>query len=136
MLAPKKIKHRKWQRRAGQSGRIASRLTTINFGSAGLKAITAGLVTSREIEAVRRVLVRYIRKGGRIWTRVFPGKPLTTKGSEVGMGGGKGAVDGYVCPVLPGTVLFEMDGVAPKDMQAAFKLAGYKLRVKTKYIAK
>ena len=136
MLVPKKMKHRKWQKRAGNSGRLASRNTEVSFGAAGLKAITAGWITAREIEAVRRVLVRYTRKGGQIWSRIFPYKPITGKGGEVGMGKGKGAVDHYVAPVKPGAILFEMDGIEIDKIKEAFKLAGYKLRIKTKFVKK
>ena len=136
MLAPKKMKHTKWQKRAGGSGRVASRSTKVSFGSAGMKAMSAGWINSREIEAVRRVLVRFIRKGGRIWIRVFPYKPATAKGGEVGMGKGKGSVDHYVAPVLPGQVLFEMDGIPEEKIKEAVKLGGYKLRIKTKFVKK
>ena len=136
MLAPKKMKHRKWHKRAGNSGQIALRNIEVSFGAAGLKAVTAGWITAREIEAVRRVLVRYTRKGGQIWTRIFPDKPITAKGGEVGMGKGKGAVDHYVAPVKPGAILFEMDGIPEAKIKEAFKLSGYKLRVRTKFVKK
>jgi len=136
MLAPKKLKHRKWHKTAGTSGRKASRSNEISFGIGGMKATTAGWVNSREIEAVRRVLVRFTRKGGRIWIRIFPDKPVTVKGAEVGMGKGKGTVDHYVAPVLPGTVLFEMGGLPIAKIKQAMQLASYKLRVKTKFIKK
>lgn len=136
MLAPKKMKHRKWHKQAGNSGRVASRSHKINFGSGGLKATTAGWITAREIEAVRRVLVRFTRKGGQIWVRIFPYKPITAKGGEVGMGKGKGTVDHYIAAVKPGAILFEMDGIPDDKIKEAFKLAGYKLRIKSKYVKK
>ena len=136
MLAPKKQKHRKWHKRAGNSGRVASRTNQVVFGDYGMKAMSAGWVNSRQIEAVRRVLVRFVRKGGKIWIRVFPDKPVTVKGSEVGMGKGKGTVDHFVVSVLPGTVLFEMSGIPEEKAKEALHLGGYKLSVKTKYSKK
>ena len=135
MLAPKKMKHRKWHKSAGMSGKKASRINTVAFGDFGLKATTTGWVNSRQIEAVRRVLVRFIRKGGKMWIRVFPHKPVTVKGAEVGMGKGKGAVDHYVVPVLPGHVMFEMSGIPEDKAKEALKLAGYKLHIKTKSVS-
>jgi len=132
MLSPKKTKHRKWHKSAGTSGRKASRTNQVKFGDYGLKALTAGWVNSRQIEAVRRVLVRFIRKGGKIWIRVFPDKPVTAKGAEVPMGKGKGAVDHYVVSIIPGTVLFEIAGIPEDKAREALKLAGYKLNVRTK----
>ena len=136
MLAPKKQKHRKWHRSAGTSGRLASRNTTISFGDFAMKAITPGWVNARQIEAVRRVLVRFIRKGGKIWIRVFPDKPVTVKGAEVGMGKGKGSVDHYVVQVLPGQILFEMAGIPQAKAKEALHLASYKLKIKTKVVIK
>jgi large subunit ribosomal protein L16 len=136
MLAPKKLKHRKWHKTAGTSGRVASRSTHVSFGDFGMKARSAGWVNSRQIEAVRRVLVRYTRKGGKIWIRIFPDKPVTVKGAEVGMGKGKGTVDHYVMSVLPGQVLFEMSGISEAQAKEALKLGGYKLQIKTKVISK
>jgi large subunit ribosomal protein L16 len=134
MLIPKKVKHRKWHRSAGTSGNIAGRTREVSFGSYGLKSLSSGWITSRQIEAVRRVLVRYIRKGGKIWIRIFPDKPVTQKGSEVPMGGGKGAVDHYVVAVHPGTVLFEIDGIAADQAKEALIKATYKLPVKARFI--
>ena len=136
MLAPKKTKHRKWHRKAGTSGRKATRTNTVSFGDFGLKALSAGWITARQIEAVRRVMVRFIRKGGKIWIRVFPAKPITVKGAEVGMGKGKGTVDHYVVPVLPGNVLFEIVGIPEDKAKQAIQLAGYKLGIKTKFVKK
>jgi large subunit ribosomal protein L16 len=136
MLAPKKIKHRKWHKSAGTSGRVASRMLTLDFGDYGLKATTGGWVSARQIESVRRVMVRYIRKGGKIWVRAFPFKPVTAKGSEVPMGKGKGTVDHYVAAVLPGQILFEIAGIPEDQAQEAVRLSGHKLNVRSKFIKK
>lgn len=136
MLLPKKVKHRKWMKpRHNQKG-VASRTNRISFGSYGLVAQSHAWVTSRQIEAVRRVLTRYVRKGGKIWIRVFPDRPVTKKGNELPMGGGKGAPDHYVCTVKPGTVLFEMDGIAEATARGAMILGGHKLPLRTKFIVK
>ncbi|MDD4994989.1 MAG: 50S ribosomal protein L16 [Patescibacteria group bacterium] len=136
MLIPKKVKYRKsFKGRRRQEG-VASRKTRIAFGTFGLKAMEHGWVSSRQIEAARRVMTRYIRKGGKVWIRVFPDKPVTKKGAEVPMGSGKGTVDHYVVIVKPGMVMFEMDGVDDKSAHEAMKFAGHKLSVKTRYIAK
>lgn len=137
MLLPKKVKHRKWHKRAGTTGaKVAGRTNKVSFGSFGLKAITAKWVTSRQIEAARRAMTRYVQRGGKIWIRVFPDKPVTAKGNEIPMGGGKGAVDHYVVAIKPGTVLFEIDGVKEEVAKKAMSLAAYKLPVKTKFVAK
>lgn len=133
MLAPKKVKHRKWHRTDQIRGR-ATRINTIAFGDFGLKSITKSWVTARQIEAARRVITRYLQRGGKIWIRIFPDKPMTAKGSEVPMGSGKGAVDHYVAVVKPGTIIFEIAGVEEAAAAEAFKLASYKLPVKTKFI--
>lgn len=135
MLAPKKVKHRKWQRTDKIKGK-AARKVDISFGSFGLKAQTAGWVSSRQIEAARRTMTRYIQRGGKIWIRIFPDKPMTKKGSEVPMGKGKGTVDHYVAVVKPGMIIFEMDGVPEKMAKEAMELAAYKLPVKCKFITK
>lgn len=136
MLLPKKVLHRKWQKgRARQKG-IATRTNKLSFGEFGLKTEDHGWVTSRQIEATRRVLTRYVRRGGKIWIRIFPDKPVTKKGNETPMGGGKGAPDHYVAVVKPGTVLFEMSGVTTESAKEAFTLAGHKLGIKTKLILK
>jgi large subunit ribosomal protein L16 len=137
MLLPKKVKHRKWQKKAGTSGgKVASRKTRMSFGAFGLKAVTEGWITSRQIESARRAMTRFVQRGGTIWIRVFPDKPVTAKGNEIPMGGGKGAVDHYVVAVKPGTILFEMDGVAEKIAKQAMGLAAYKLPVRTKFTVK
>lgn len=134
MLLPKKVKHRKWHypRRANKG--VASRATTVAFGSVGLRAMSHGWITSREIEAVRRVLTRYVKRGGKIWIRVFPDRPITKKGNELPMGGGKGSPDHYVATVKPGAVMFEMDGISEKDAKDALEAARYKLSVRAKVV--
>ena len=134
MLMPKKLKHRKISR--GKMTGVAARGFTISFGQYGLKAQTCGLVTAREIEAARRAMTRYIKRGGAVWIRVFPAKPMTHKAAEVGMGGGKGSLDHFVAVVRPGNILFEMAGVSKEIAKEALRLAAHKLRVQTKFIEK
>jgi large subunit ribosomal protein L16 len=132
MLTPKKVKHRKWHR-----GRIRGKATDkleLSFGTYGLKALEPRWVTARQLEAARRAMTRFIQRGGKVWIRVFPDKPVTIKGNEIRMGGGKGAVDHYVTVVKPGTMLFEMDGVKEEVAREAMQLAAYKLPVKTKFM--
>jgi large subunit ribosomal protein L16 len=136
MLLPKKVQHRKWHKGRRRGKGVATRINTVAFGDFGIKSEDHGWITSRQIEAVRRILTRFVRRGGKVWIRVFPDKPVTKKGNETPMGGGKGAPDHYVAVVKPGTVLFEMVGVAKKDAQEAMKLSGYKLGVKTKFVEK
>lgn len=131
---PKKTKWRKDQKR--RRGGIASRYLNISFGSYGLKSLSACWVSSRQIEAARRVLTRYVKKGGRIWIRIFPDKPVTAHGGEIPMGKGKGAVDHYVCIVKPGMVMFEIEGVDKATAKEAMVLAGHKLPIKTQFVAK
>jgi len=135
MLAPKKTKHRKWHRTDSIRGK-ATRTCSLAFGSYGLKAVTAGWVSSRQIESTRRVMTRYIQRGGKIWIRIFPDMPITKKGSEMPMGKGKGDVDHYVSVVKAGTVMFEMEGVDEKTAKTAMKLSAYKLPIKCKFIIK
>lgn len=134
MLLPKKVKHRKWHR--GRVRGKATSKTELSFGSFGLKSLEPRWVTARQIEAARRAMTRFIQRGGKIWIRIFPDKPVTVKGNEIRMGGGKGAVDHFVTVVKPGTVMFEMDGVKEDVARQAMKLAAYKLPVKTKFILK
>ncbi len=134
MLMPKKTKHRKSHK--GKRGGKATRLITVSFGSFGLKSMEACWVTARQIEATRRVMTRYIKRGGKIWIRIFPDKPVTKKGGEIPMGKGKGAVDHYVAVVKPGMIMFEMEGVDEKTAREAMMLATYKLPVKCKFIVK
>lgn len=134
ILMPRKIKHRKQQR--GQISRIATSGTTLDFGSFGLVSLGRGWISARQIESARRAMTRYIKRGGKIWIRIFPDKPVTAKPPEVGMGGGKGAPDRYVAVVEPGRVLFEMDGITKEIAFSALRLAASKISVKTKIISK
>ncbi|MDO8490274.1 MAG: 50S ribosomal protein L16 [bacterium] len=137
MLFPKKVKHRKWQRGRGRNaGRIATRRNAVAFGDFGLKATEGSWVTARQIEAARRTVTRYIKRGGKVWIRIFPDRPVTFHGNENTMGGGKGAVDHYVCVVRPGMMLLEMAGVPESAAQEAFRLAGHKFSVKTTFVRK
>lgn len=131
MLMPKKVKHRKLQR-GGKIRGNAKRGTEVSFGSIGLKSLEAGLVSARQIEAARRAMTRYVQRGGKIWIRIFPDKPMTKKGAETPMGKGKGTVDHFVAVVKPGRIIFEMDGVAHTVARQAMKLAADKLNVKTR----
>jgi len=132
ILMPKKVKHRKW--RKGVSKGVAGRSTNLAFGSYGLKSLETKYITSRQIEAARRAIIRYLRKGGKLWIRIFPDKPITTKGAEVPMGGGKGSVEYYVFPIKPGRIIFELEGIPEKQAREAFRKATDKLPVKTKFI--
>lgn len=134
MLQPKKVKHRKWHK--GRSRGIETRGTDLAFGAYGLKSLEACWVTARQIEAARRAMTHHIQRGGKIWIRIFPDKPVTKKPPEVTLGGGKGAVDHYVVAIKPGRILFEMDGVSPEIAAEAMRLAGHKLPVKTKFVKK
>jgi len=133
MLVPRKVKHRKIQR-GDQIRGLAQRKNTVAFGDAGLKAMTANWVTSRQIESARRAMTHYVQRGGKIWIRIFPDKSVSHKGLGVRMGGGKGAVDHYVCPVKPGTVMFEIGGIAPAQAKRALQLASYKLPMPCKIV--
>ena len=132
ILMPKKVKHRKWQK--GRSRGIESRATELAFGSYGLKSLATKWISSRQIEAARRAVIRYLKKGGKLWLRIFPDKPITRKGTEVPMGGGKGSVDHYVYPLKPGRIIFELEGISEDLAKEAFKKAGDKLPIKTKFI--
>ena len=136
MLIPKKVKHRKWHKGRARNIRHATDKIDLAFGPYGLKAMTPAWVTSQQIEAARRVLSRYIKRGGKIWIRIFPDKPITQKGNETPMGAGKGAVDHYVAVVKPGTVMFEMDGISAASAKEALESASYKLGAVCKYITK
>ena len=129
MLTPKRVKHRKWRKRA--SALPDSRGTLLAYGSYGLKGLEAKWITARQLEAGRRVIVRFLRKGGKMWIRIFPDKPVTKKGAETPMGGGKGSPDHYVCPLRPGRIIFEIEGLPEEQARAALKMAAGKLPVKT-----
>ncbi len=134
MLMPRKTKYRKSQK--GKRGGKASRKIEVSFGSYGLKSLEAHWITSRQIEAARRVMTKYVKKGGKLWIRIFPDKPVTKKGGEIPMGKGKGAVDHYVAVVKPGMIMFEMDGIDKNIAKEAMELAAYKLPVKCKFVEK
>ncbi len=136
MFVPKKVKHRKHQKGRRIKRDVETRGTEISFGSFGLKAIGSKWVTSAQIEAARRAIIRYLKKGGKLWIRIFPDKVITRKGQEVPMGGGKGSPDHYVFPVKSGRMLFELEGIDEKDAREAMKKAGNKLPLKSKFVKK
>lgn len=131
MLMPKRVKYRK-QMRGRMKGK-ASRGAEISFGEYGLQALEPCWMTSRQIEAARRAIVRYVRRGGKVWIRVFPDKPVTAKPAETRMGSGKGTVDHWVAVIKPGRVLFEIAGVPEEDAKEAMRLAAHKLPIKTQF---
>ncbi len=138
MLFPKKVKYRKWHtmRKNPTKVGVASRGITVAFGSFGLKAMAPARIRSNQIEAARKVLSRSIGKTGRLWIRIFPDMPFTKKPAEVKLGKGKGDLEGYVAPVLPGRMLFEVDGVDEVVAREALRKAGTKLPLKTKIVAR
>ncbi|MEJ0053837.1 MAG: 50S ribosomal protein L16 [bacterium] len=139
MLFPKKVKHRKWQTQRKSPARLLrpeTRGITLAFGAYGLKATTSSRVTSNQIEAARKVLSRVTGKGGKMWIRIFPDRPVTKKPAEVGMGSGKGDPQHFVFEVRPGRVLFELDGVADAPARDALRRAGAKLPLKTTVVAR
>lgn len=133
---PKKMKYRKRQKRRTNGDRIATQKTQVVFGAYGLKAITESWVTARQIESARRAVTRYVKRGGKLWIRIFPDHPVTSHGAEAPMGKGKGAVDYYMTPVKAGTVMFEIDGVTEENAREAFRLAAHKLPAKTKFVVR
>ncbi|HDM31965.1 MAG TPA: 50S ribosomal protein L16 [bacterium] len=136
MLQPRKVKHRKHQKGRRRERKKETRGTFLAFGSYGLQALENVWLTSNQIEAARKVLVRHLRKGGKLWIRVFPDKPITKKPSEVKMGGGKGDVVGYVAPVRPGRIIFEIDGIKREEAFEALREASSKLPTKTRIVEK
>lgn len=138
MLLPKKVKFRKWQtgRRRRNLRRAETRGVDLAFGSFGLKADSYGRITSNQIEAARKTISRQLKKVGKMWIRVFPDRPYTAKAAEVGMGKGKGDLKGYSFEVLPGRVLFEVDGLPAETAREAMRKAGAKLPLKTKVVAR
>ncbi len=132
ILMPRKVKHRKSHK--GRSKGIESRGTEINFGSFGLVSLESCWISSRQIEAARRAILRYLKKGGKLWIRIFPDKAITKKGTEVPMGGGKGSVEYYAFPIRPGRIIFELDGIKEDMARSAFRKAADKLPVKAKFI--
>lgn len=136
MLTPKKVKHRKWHKGRRRFSGVESRGVSLAFGNYGLKSQGRAWLTARQIEAARRAMTRYVARGGKIWIRIFPDKPITQKGAETPMGGGKGSVSHYVVPIKPGRILFEIDGVSRDLAEEAMRRAAYKLPLKTKFISK
>ena len=134
MLAPKKVKHRKWQKGRSRGRTVETRGTTLHFGSYGIQATSRAWITSRQIEAARRSITNAIKRQGRVWIRIFPDKPITRRPPETTMGGGKGAVDHYVFPVRPGRILFELEGVPHDIALEALRLAGHKLPLRTRIV--
>ncbi len=134
MLMPKKVKHRKHHR--GKMRGKATRGNEVSFGSYGLKTVECGWITSRQIEAARIAMTRYIKRGGKIWIRIFPDKPVTKKPAETRMGSGKGAPEFWVAVVKPGRVMFEIDGVTADQAKQAFRLAAFKLPVQSKFVVR
>ncbi|MBU0458786.1 50S ribosomal protein L16 [Patescibacteria group bacterium] len=136
MLEPKKQKHRKHHRRRGAFKGVAQKGNQIAFGFIGLKALSSGELTARQIEAARRAMTRSVMRGGKIWVRVFPHTPVTKKAAEVPMGSGKGAPEYFATVVKAGAILFEMDGIEEKSAREALRLAGYKVPFKTKVVTR
>jgi large subunit ribosomal protein L16 len=134
ILTPRKVKYKK--RFRGRMKGSSQRGSTLAFGSYGLKGLEPKWITARQIEAARRTIIRYLKRGGKLWIRIFPDKPVTSKGVEFSMGGGKGAVSHYVCPVKPGRIIFELEGVKEDVAKEAFRMASDKLPIKTKFIKK
>jgi large subunit ribosomal protein L16 len=134
MLSPRRTKFRKQQR--GRMKGLATRGSNLNFGEYGLQALEPCWITSRQIEASRRAMTRYIRRGGKIWIRIFPDKPVTMRPAETRMGSGKGAPEFWVAVVKPGRILFEITGVPEATAREAMRLAQYKLPIKTKFITR
>jgi len=132
ILMPRKVKHRKWHK--GRSRGIETRGTKIAFGSFALIGLETRWISARQIEAARRAIIRYFKKGGKLWLRIFPDKPITRKGVEVPMGGGKGSVDHYAFPMKPGRIIFEIDGLKEDMAREAFQRAADKISIKTKMI--
>jgi large subunit ribosomal protein L16 len=134
MLAPKKIKHRKVMK--GRMKGTAYRGSTIDFGNYGLKAMECGRISSRQIEAARVALIRHVKRGGKLWIRIFPDKPITKKPAETRMGKGKGSPEYWVAVVKPGRILYEMEGVNEDVAREAFRLAAHKLPIKTTFVTR
>ncbi len=134
MLQPKRTKYRKMMK--GRNRGLATRGNKVSFGEFGLKATVRGRLTSRQIEAARRALTHFIKRGGRVWIRIFPDKPVTKKPLEVRMGSGKGNVEFWVAEIRPGAVLYEMEGINEQQAREAFKLAAAKLPLKTTFVTR
>jgi large subunit ribosomal protein L16 len=134
MLMPKRTKHRKQMR--GKRRGLASKGSCLHLGDHGLQAIETGWITTRQIESARIALTRHIKRGGKVWIRIFPDKPVTKKPAETRMGSGKGAPEDWVAVIKPGRILYEMEGVSEEVAKEAFRLAGHKLPIATKFISR
>lgn len=134
MLAPKKVKFRKQQK--GRMRRKSYRNSSVHFGEYGLQALECGWITARQIEAARITISRTIKRGGKIWIRIFPDKPITKKPAETRMGKGKGTPEDWVAVIRPGRILYEMDGVSPDVAQKAFEMAAHKLPIRTRIVTR
>lgn len=134
MLVPKRVKFRKQQR--GRRSGVATRGSALAFGQYGLKSLEAAWITNRQIEAARRAMTRYIKRGGKVWIRIFPDKPITSKPAETRMGKGKGAPEGWVAVVKPGRILYEMEGISESEAKEAMRLAAMKLPIATRFISR
>jgi large subunit ribosomal protein L16 len=134
MLVPKRVKYRKQQR--GRRSGIATRGSALAFGQYGLKALEAAWITNRKIEAARRAMTRYVKRGGKVWIRIFPDKPITAKPAETRMGKGKGAPEGWVAVVKPGRILYEMEGIPEAEAKEAMRLAAMKLPIATRFVSR
>jgi large subunit ribosomal protein L16 len=134
MLIPKRVKFRKQQR--GRRSGIATRGSSLAFGQYGLKALEAAWITNRQIEAARRAMTRYVKRGGKVWIRIFPDKPITAKPAETRMGQGKGAPEGWVAVVKPGRILYEMEGIPEAEAKEAMRLAAMKLPIATRFVSR
>lgn len=132
MLSPKKVKYRKQQK--GRMRGLAQAGSSLTFGQFGLQAVECGRLDSKQIEAARIAMTRHVKRGGKMWIRIFPDKPITKKPAEVRMGKGKGAPEGWVAVIRPGCILYEMEGVSKELAQEAFRLAAYKLPIKTRFV--
>ncbi len=134
MLQPKRVRRRNWHK--GRMKGLAHRGSQVTFGSFGLKTLEQGWITSRQIEAARIAVTRYMKREGKVWIRIFPDKPVTSKPAEVRMGKGKGSLSHYVAPVKPGRIMFECEGVSEEIAREAMRLAAQKLPVKTKFVVR
>ncbi|MFP4305624.1 MAG: 50S ribosomal protein L16 [Desulfococcaceae bacterium] len=134
MLSPKKVKFRKRQK--GRMRGMAHRGSDLNFGEYGLQAMECGFVSSKQIEAARIAMTRHVKRGGKMWIRIFPDKPITKKPAEVRMGKGKGAPEGWVAVIRPGRILYEMEGVPVELAREAFRRAAHKLPIKTRFVVR
>ena len=132
MLSPKKVKYRKKQK--GKMRGVARRGGNLNFGEYGLQAVECGTISSKQIEAARIAMTRHVKRGGKLWIRIFPDKPFTKKPAEVRMGKGKGSPEGYVAVIKPGRILYEMEGIPRELAKEALRLASHKLPIKTRFV--